>query len=75
MYDVKDGSTILFGGFGLCGMPENAIHAMGRKGVKDLTVVSNTCGIDNFGLGELLHNRQIKKLICSYIGENLECVN
>ncbi|MBI5940764.1 MAG: CoA transferase subunit A [Caulobacterales bacterium] len=65
-----DGMTIMAGGFGLCGIPENLIAAIRESGVKDLTVVSNNCGIDGFGLGILLENRQIKKMISSYVGEN-----
>ena len=68
--EMRDGSTILVGGFGLCGIPEIAIEAMRQKGVKDLTVVSNNCGIDDWGLGLLLANKQIKKMIASYVGEN-----
>jgi 3-oxoacid CoA-transferase subunit A len=67
---VQDGSTIIVGGFGLCGIPENLIFALREKGVKDLTVVSNNCGVDDFGLGLLLANKQIKKMISSYVGEN-----
>ncbi|MEW9500283.1 CoA transferase subunit A [Jeotgalibacillus marinus] len=69
---VKDGDTIMVGGFGLCGIPENLILALRDSGVKDLTVISNNCGIDDWGLGLLLHNRQIKKMIGSYVGENKE---
>ena len=65
-----DGMTIMAGGFGLCGIPENLIAAIHAHGVKDLTVISNNCGIDGFGLGVLLENRQIKKMISSYVGEN-----
>lgn len=67
-----DGMTIAVGGFGLCGIPENLITAISRTGVKDLTVASNNAGVDNFGLGELLATRQIKKMISSYVGENAE---
>jgi 3-oxoacid CoA-transferase subunit A len=67
---VKDGMLMLFGGFGLCGIPENSIAALRRKGVKGLTCVSNNAGVDGFGLGLLLENRQIKKMISSYVGEN-----
>ena len=69
---VQDGMTIAFGGFGLCGIPENLIAALLRKGVKDLTCISNNAGVDDFGLGLLLKNRQIKKMISSYVGENAE---
>ena len=65
-----DGMTIMAGGFGLCGIPENLIAAIRESGVKDLTVVSNNCGVDGFGLGILLETRQIKKMISSYVGEN-----
>jgi 3-oxoacid CoA-transferase subunit A len=67
---LKDGMTILAGGFGLCGIPETLIHAIRDSGVKNLTVVSNNCGIDGVGLGLLLDTRQIKKMISSYVGEN-----
>jgi 3-oxoacid CoA-transferase subunit A len=67
-----DGMTIMAGGFGLCGIPENAIAALRDSGVKDLTVISNNAGIDDFGLGVLLRTRQIKKMISSYVGENKE---
>ena len=65
-----DGMTVMAGGFGLCGIPENLIAAMRLAGVRDLTVVSNNCGIDGFGLGILLESGQIKKMISSYVGEN-----
>jgi 3-oxoacid CoA-transferase subunit A len=65
-----DGMTIMAGGFGLCGIPENLIAAIRDHGVKDLTVISNNCGIDGFGLGLLLENGQIRKMISSYVGEN-----
>lgn len=67
---VKDGMTILVGGFGLCGIPENLILALRETGVKDLTVVSNNAGVDDFGLGLLLQTRQIRKMVSSYVGEN-----
>ena len=67
-----DGMTIAAGGFGLCGIPENLILAIRESGVKDLTVASNNCGVDDFGLGILLRSRQIKKMISSYVGENAE---
>src|SRR5271165_6098317 len=67
---VKDGMTIMAGGFGLCGIPETLIEALGRTGVKDLTVVSNNAGVDGVGLGVLLETGQIKKMISSYVGEN-----
>jgi 3-oxoacid CoA-transferase subunit A len=65
-----DGMTIMAGGFGLCGIPENLIDALVASGVKDLTVVSNNAGVDGFGLGKLLETRQIRKMISSYVGEN-----
>ena len=68
--NLQDGATILMGGFGLCGIPENLIAAVRRKGVKDLTIVSNNAGIDNFGIGLLLQNRQVKKMVSTYVGEN-----
>jgi 3-oxoacid CoA-transferase subunit A len=70
--DIKDGATVMLGGFGLCGIPENCIAALARKGVKDLTCISNNAGVDDFGLGLLLKTRQIKKMISSYVGENEE---
>ena len=69
---VKDGMTFMLGGFGLCGIPENAISSLVKMGVKDLTCISNNAGVDDFGLGLLLHKRQIKKMISSYVGENDE---
>lgn len=68
--EIYDGATIIVGGFGLCGIPEKAILALREKGVKDLTIVSNNCGVDDWGLGLLLANKQIKKMISSYVGEN-----
>jgi 3-oxoacid CoA-transferase subunit A len=70
--DIKDGSTLMVGGFGLCGIPENLILALVETGVKDLTIISNNCGVDDWGLGLLLKNKQIKKMISSYVGENKE---
>ena len=70
--DIRDGSTIMLGGFGLCGIPENCINALHHLGVKGLTCISNNAGIDDFGLGILLKSRQIKKMIASYVGENAE---
>ncbi|MBK4214803.1 CoA transferase subunit A [Paracoccus caeni] len=69
---LKDGMFIAAGGFGLCGIPELLIDALVRNGVKDLTIASNNCGVDGFGLGKLLDTRQIKKMISSYVGENAE---
>jgi 3-oxoacid CoA-transferase subunit A len=70
--DVPDGATLVVGGFGLCGIPENLIAALVRRGVKNLTVVSNNCGVDDWGLGLLLRTRQIRKMVSSYVGENAE---
>jgi 3-oxoacid CoA-transferase subunit A len=67
-----DGMTIMSGGFGLCGIPEHLILAIRDSGVKDITVISNNCGVDDFGLGILLQTRQIKKMVSSYVGENAE---
>ena len=68
--DVFDGASIMIGGFGLCGMPENLIRALARKGTKNLTTISNNAGVDGFGVGLLLANGQIKKHIGPYVGEN-----
>ena len=70
--DINSGSTIMLGGFGLCGIPENCIEALVNLKIKDLTCISNNAGIDEFGLGLLLKNKQIKKMISSYVGENDE---
>lgn len=70
MAGIKDGDTVIAGGFGLCGIPEGLINEIKRLGVKDLTVVSNNCGVDDFGLGVLLEDKQIKKIMASYVGEN-----
>ncbi|MDP1802807.1 MAG: CoA transferase subunit A [Bacteroidota bacterium] len=70
--DVKDGNTLMVGGFGLCGIPENCIAELVKKGVKNLTCISNNAGVDDFGLGLLLQTKQIKKMISSYVGENDE---
>ncbi len=70
LFDVKDGMTLVLGGFGLCGIPENSIAVLHDMGVKNLTCVSNNAGVDDFGLGLLLQKRQIKKMISSYVGEN-----
>jgi 3-oxoacid CoA-transferase subunit A len=69
---VRDGLTIMSGGFGLCGIPENLINALRDSGVKGLTVISNNAGVDELGLGQLLKTRQIRKMISSYVGENKE---
>jgi 3-oxoacid CoA-transferase subunit A len=68
--DIEDGATVMVGGFGLCGIPENLIAALRARGTKNLTVISNNCGVDDFGLGILLANRQIKKMVSTYVGEN-----
>jgi 3-oxoacid CoA-transferase subunit A len=70
--DITDGSTLMLGGFGLCGIPENCINALVEKNVKQLTCISNNAGVDDFGLGLLLHTKQIKKMMSSYVGENAE---
>lgn len=69
---IEDGMTLMIGGFGLCGIPENSIAALVRKGTKNLTCISNNAGVDDFGLGLLLQTKQIKKMISSYVGENAE---
>lgn len=70
--DIEDGATLMLGGFGLCGIPENTILALLKKGVNNLTCISNNAGVDDFGIGLLLKNRQVKKMISSYVGENAE---
>jgi len=70
--DVPEGALLVVGGFGLCGIPENLIAALVRRGIGRLTVVSNNCGVDDWGLGLLLRNKQIKKMVSSYVGENAE---
>src|SRR3954468_18902441 len=70
--DIKDGMTLMVGGFGLCGIPENCINELVKKGTKNLTCISNNAGVDDFGLGLLLQTKQIKKMIASYVGENDE---
>jgi len=70
--DIHDGATIMVGGFGLVGIPEKLIQGLREKGVRDLTIISNNCGVDDFGLGILLQNRQIRKMVSSYVGENKE---
>jgi 3-oxoacid CoA-transferase subunit A len=70
--DIPDGATIMLGGFGLCGIPENCIAALIKREIKNLTCISNNAGVDDFGLGLLLQTRQIKKMISSYVGENAE---
>jgi 3-oxoacid CoA-transferase subunit A len=70
--DIQDGAVIMLGGFGLCGIPENSINALVKKGVKNLTCISNNAGVDDFGIGLMLKTRQVKKMISSYVGENAE---
>ena len=72
LHDIKDNATLMLGGFGLCGIPENSIAALAEKGIKNLTCISNNAGVDDFGLGLLLKAKQIKKMISSYVGENAE---
>jgi 3-oxoacid CoA-transferase subunit A len=72
VHDIHDGAVIMLGGFGLCGIPENCIDALMKKGVRDLTCISNNAGVDDFGLGLLLKNRQVRKMMSSYVGENAE---
>ena len=70
--DIQNGMTLMLGGFGLCGIPENCIAALVRKGVKNLTCISNNAGVDDFGIGLMLQQKQVKKMIASYVGENAE---
>lgn len=70
--DITDGMTLMVGGFGLCGLPENCIAALVKKGVRNLTCISNNAGVDDFGIGLMLKQRQVKKMIASYVGENAE---
>ncbi len=72
LHDVQDGMTLMLGGFGLCGIPENCIAALVHRGVKNLTCISNNAGVDDFGIGLMLQRRQVKKMISSYVGENEE---
>lgn len=72
IWDIQDNMTLLLGGFGLCGIPENCIAALVRKGVKGLTCIANNAGVDDFGIGLMLKTRQVKKMISSYVGENAE---
>ena len=69
---MKSGMTMMFGGFGLCGIPENTILELSKTDIKDLTIISNNCGVDDFGLGLMLQRKQIRKMISSYVGENAE---
>jgi 3-oxoacid CoA-transferase subunit A len=70
--DIPDGATLMLGGFGLCGIPENCINALVKKGIKNLTCISNNAGVDDFGIGLMLQQKQVKKMISSYVGENAE---
>ena len=70
--DIKDGDILLLGGFGLCGIPENCIAALVKKGIKELTCISNNAGVDDFGIGLMLRKKQVRKMISSYVGENAE---
>src|SRR6266498_1065647 len=70
--DMRDGAVLMLGGFGLCGIPENCIAALVRKGIKDLTCISNNAGVDDFGIGLMLKKKQVRKMISSYVGENAE---
>jgi 3-oxoacid CoA-transferase subunit A len=70
--DIEEGSTLMLGGFGLCGIPENCITALVKKNVKNLTCISNNAGVDDFGIGLMLQQKQVKKMISSYVGENAE---
>jgi 3-oxoacid CoA-transferase subunit A len=70
--DIHDGAIIMFGGFGLCGIPENCIKALVKKGTKNLTCISNNAGVDDFGIGLMLYQKQVKKMVSSYVGENAE---
>ncbi len=72
IYDINDGSVLMLGGFGLCGIPENCINALVKKEVRDLTCISNNAGVDDFGIGLMLQQKQVKKMISSYVGENAE---
>jgi 3-oxoacid CoA-transferase subunit A len=72
IHDIPSGATLMLGGFGLCGIPENCIAALSKKDINNLTCISNNAGVDGFGIGILLHNRQVKKMISSYVGENVE---
>ena len=72
IHDITDGATLLLGGFGLCGIPENCISSLVKKGVKDLICISNNAGVDDFGIGLLLQRKQVRKMISSYVGENAE---
>src|SRR5882672_11071510 len=70
--DIQDGAIVMLGGFGLCGIPENCIAALVKKGIKDITCISNNAGVDDFGIGLMLQKKQVRKMISSYVGENAE---
>jgi 3-oxoacid CoA-transferase subunit A len=72
LHDIQDGAVIMLGGFGLCGIPENSISELVKKGVKNLTCISNNAGVDDFGIGLMLQQKQVRKMIASYVGENAE---
>lgn len=72
IHDIADGATLMLGGFGLCGIPENSIAALVKKGVNGLTCISNNAGVDDFGIGLMLQQKQVRKMIASYVGENAE---
>jgi len=72
IHDISDGNILMFGGFGLCGIPENCIAALVKKGTKHLTCISNNAGVDDFGIGLMLRQKQVKKMVSSYVGENAE---
>jgi len=72
IHDIQDGDTLMLGGFGLCGIPEKCIAALVRKGIKNLTCISNNAGVDDFGIGLMLQQKQVKKMVSSYVGENAE---
>ena len=72
IHDIRDGAVIMFGGFGLCGIPENCLKALAEKGITGITSISNNAGVDDFGLGVLLRRHQLKKVMASYVGENKE---
>jgi 3-oxoacid CoA-transferase subunit A len=72
IHDIQDGDTLMMGGFGLCGIPEKCIAALVRKGIKNLTCISNNAGVDDFGIGLMLQQKQVKKMVSSYVGENAE---
>src|SRR3954471_13599075 len=72
VHDIQDGMTLMLGGFGMSGLPENCIAALVKKGVRDLTCISNNAGVDDFGIGLMLKKKQVKKMVSSYVGENAE---